>query len=337
MGKSVSLSRLPLRGSLFLMVITAATSVAAATPNIAFDASSVVACRDVTPTGFAEEYPGEKLIEAEFTVSARLAKGSLGKVDELYFEIRSPDRRLRVRDYWPTVRYESDIEGTIDVTETSEDAKSAGARLAGSITTPETPVKGIVTPSAELGGSRRDSKSKKYRRKAPNRVVLVSGTTHQGHGLFVKRLPSNQSSIEGSETILCRFIVPDDWQGDWVEIQCLARGERKKAFGKTTGTIGAEKVAVGLFLTGNREAREAAVRLASSQALAEEWRHKMRNRSDLEVAADRLAMSFDSLACNMRLGRCNKHRRNKSRTTPQQSFVADRQSLAELSGQTAGD
>lgn len=316
----------------FALVTAASTAAAATMPVIAFDAASVVACRDVTPEGFADEYPGEKLVEAEFVISARLSQGSLRHVSEVYFEIHSPEQRLRVLDYWPMTRHECDIDGPIEVTETSEDSRSAGAAIAGSVTTPEAPVKGIVTPSANLGKSKRETRSETYRRIAPKRTVLVSGTIDQGHGIFIKRLPSNRNSLEGSEPVICRFIVPESWQGDWVEVICRARGTRKHTFGDKKGTVGAENITVGLFLTGNREAREAATQMATTQTQAEAWHRKMRAKSELSHAADRIAMSLDSLVCGMRLGRCNKHKRNKTRVTPSKSFAIARESLGDLAG-----
>ena len=321
------------KGSFFALAMLVSAVATAATPRVSFDAASVVACRDVTPPNFADEYPGEKLIEAEFVVTTRLTQGSLHDVYETSFQISSPGRRLRVLDYWPTTRYESDIEGTIDVTETFEKSHSAGASFVGSISTPDLPVKGVVKPSANLGNSHRETKSEKYERVAPKRTVLVSGTTRQGHGLFIKRLASKHSSLEGSEPIICRLIVPEQWQGDWIEIVCHARGRRKTTFGKTTGIVGAANISAGMFLTGNREARNAATRLSDSQARAEAWRHEMQNKSELSLAADQIAISFDSLACNMKLGRCSKHRRNKTRITPQQTFISDRRLLAELAGE----
>lgn len=321
------------RSGVFAAIVLTSAVAIASPPHVTFDASAIVACRDVTPLGFADEYPGEKLIEAEFIVTSRLTRGDMKQVQEAYLEVRSPQRRMRIYDYWPNTEYESDVEGTIEVTETTENSNSSGIGLAGSLTTPETPVKAIISPSANLGKTKRELKTKKYQRVASKRAVLISGTTHQGHGMFVKRLPSEQSSLEGSETITCHFIVSDDWQGDWIEIYCRAKGTRKKSFSESTGTVGAANISVGLFMAGNREARDAAALLAKSQAQANRWKHEMRKKSDFSKAADRLAMSLDSLACNMKLGRCDKHQRNRRQANPQQTFIKNRNTLAKLAGE----
>ncbi|REJ65883.1 MAG: hypothetical protein DWQ31_16430 [Planctomycetota bacterium] len=323
-----------LRTTLFSGIILISAVAVAGSPLITFDVNSVVGCRDVTPASFADEYPGEKLIEAELLVTTRLARGNLGDVHELHYEVRSPEKRLRVLEYWPVTRYESDVEGTIEVTKTSEEINSAGASLAGTVKIPDLPVKASVTPSANLGNSEREAVSETYQKVAPRRTTLVSGTMDQGYGIFIKRTRSTQFPFEGTETILCRFVVPEDWQGDWLEIRCRAEGTRKRTFNKSRGVVGSHEMIVGLHLLGDRQARQAAARLAKAQTTADEWERRERGRSDLAVAADRISNSFESLACSMRLKKCNKNR--QAAPSPQQQFAAARRSLAELAGDLEG-
>ena len=37
-------------------------------------------------------------------------------------------------------------------------------------------------------------------------------------------------SLEGSREVTCRFIVPHDWSGDWVQINCEVLGRHKNYF-----------------------------------------------------------------------------------------------------------
>jgi len=333
MGTHFCTTQFGLRGSIFTMAVLVTAVATAANPHVAFDATSVVACRDVTPSGFTAEYPGEKLIEAEFLLTTRLTQGNLDRVHEIYFDIRSRDRRLRVLDFTPTARYVSNVEGTIEVIETTEDTDSSGASLAGTVKAPDSPVKASVTPSASFGKSHRDAVTEKYHRVAPKQAILVSGTTHQGHGLFIKRFPSPLAPLEGTETIICRFIVPENWEGDWVEVRCRSRGLKKKSFGKQSGSVGHRNFSVGLFLAGNQTAREIAAELAQSHVQLEHWYSRQQNRSDITKATDQISDQLNSLACKLKLGRCDKHRRDRSLSEPERNYRALRRSLASFSGE----
>jgi hypothetical protein len=163
---------------------------------------------------------------------------------------------------------ESEVVGNIEVCKTTEKVSSLGATIGGSISAPYGPVNVQAAPAGSIGTSKRNVLKETAQKLPPLNVVVVSGTTNQEHGVFFKVKPSPQSSLEGTQEFVCRFIVPQTWRGDWTRFSCRARGENKRCFFKTVEQCGEATFLVGLHLEGDGEAREAAERLSEAQGYA---------------------------------------------------------------------
>jgi len=114
-------------------------------PKVGFDVGYSVECRDVTPSEFAEAYPNSKIIEARFEVSSLVLRGEQEDIKELIYVIWSPEKRLRVVDFEPKTRMESEFTDPIQIVKTEENAATIGGRAAVEIPLPS----GDVCPSAE--------------------------------------------------------------------------------------------------------------------------------------------------------------------------------------------
>jgi hypothetical protein len=80
----------------------------AANPSAEFDLGYTLECRDVTPREFAQSHPAEKVLETGLRISVRLSRGDEQDVEQLTFEIANPTECLRVVDFLPRTRLESD-------------------------------------------------------------------------------------------------------------------------------------------------------------------------------------------------------------------------------------
>ncbi len=254
------------RGATLLALVAVSVPAAADEPTrVEFDLGHTVACTEVTPPEFAALHPEEKVVALTFRVSVRVTSGTAADIDELLFEITSPAQRLRVLDFAPDTQLESETAGEIEISKTEETLHSAGTALDGKVFLPAGPASAHLSPTANLGTTRRKLVVETRKKVPPKRVVLTSGTMHQGHGVFFKLRPSLNGSLEGAHEFACRVIVPQDWSGDWVAVTCQARGETTRYFMTSDAVFGQTTAFVGLYLAGEADAKQAAFRLAHAQ------------------------------------------------------------------------
>lgn len=233
---------------------------AAADPVLSFDFARALACRDVTPEEFSEAYPRERVIEATLRLSVYLESGDIGQVQAIRVEIADKDARLRVHDFAPRTRLESEFAGDIEWTKTTESSHSLGASLGG-----ELPCIGGVTanltPSINGGMGGKEIVTESQKRIAPKQVAVASGTMNEEHGVFFILRPSPTSTLEGVHELSVQFIVPADWRGDAVRVTVQASGQQKTLWITQQKTWAQRSVGVVLFMNGDVAARRAALRL----------------------------------------------------------------------------
>lgn len=236
------------------------SSAEAADPVLSFDFARALACRDVTPAELGEAYPNDRVIEATLRLSVYLESGDMSEVQAIRVEIADQDARLRVHDFSPRTRLESEFAGEIEWTKTTESSHSLGASLGG-----ELPclggVKANVTPSINGGMGGKEVVTESQKRIAPKQVAVASGTMNEEHGVFFILRPSPSGTLEGVHELSVQFVVPADWRGDAVRVSVQASGEQKTLW-ITQQKVWAQKSAgVVLFMNGDAAARRAALRL----------------------------------------------------------------------------
>lgn len=234
--------------------------------EVAFDCAAAISCRDVTPLEFAESNYHERIIEMVIPLSIRVIRGDSADLRELVFEIRSPQRRMRVVQFRPQTQLESVADGPIQMTETVEKQRSIGASLGGSVKAPIGDVRIEGAPSANLGVSKRNVVTETWKKLPPKQATVVSGTTADGYGVFFRFKRSTQESFEGVKELTLRFIVPASFRADWLLLSCRATGDRLKYFIKATVPCGERRYVLGLHSAGDRGAQRAAYELARLQS-----------------------------------------------------------------------
>lgn len=254
----------------FVMTIALATSTQAASPPaVRFSTGHAVACRDVTPPEFAALYPDEKLIEAQFRVSILLWQGSEQQIDELLVIFSSPQRRLRVVDFWPKTESVTDITGPIERTETNDSTHSVESGLKGSLKGGQAGINAEITPSLSAEAKKQNTVKESYRKLPPKQLLVASGPLDGDSSVFFKLKPSTQASLEGARLFSCVFAVPADWRGDWGRLTCLAKGQTTRQLVARSEECGRATFPIGLYLEGYSEARLLAEQLDQAHARAE--------------------------------------------------------------------
>jgi hypothetical protein len=263
-------AKFPSRLTMFCLLFLAGTSnpqelLAAAPCRVMIDIGPTVECHDVTPPDFAKSHPADKLVEATFRMSVLLATGRAEDLEELRATVHSPERRLRVVDFQPRTSLASDLAGDIEVCATNDKTQSVNVTLGGTLTGQEGPVKAAVSPSGGIGQTQTRGAKESFHRLSPKQLVLASGTTDAEHGVFFKWRRSSQAALEGSREVTVRFLVPRGWRGDWVQLGCESWTVHRNYLGEKLEPCGSAQAIVGLYLSGDAEAEQAANALIVSE------------------------------------------------------------------------
>lgn len=237
-----------------------ATSVHAAETGLAFDFGRTIECRDVSPADFVDRYPDERIVEATLRLSVYLTSGAISDVETIRVEIGDVDRRLKVFDFSPSTRLESEFAEAIETVKTVESSHSFEVSLGGEIPCiGGTPAN--VTPSISGGKGGKEVVTEKQKRVAPQQAVVASGTTNEEHGVFFILRPSPTTSLEGVHELKVRFVVPVTWRGDAIRVAVQAAGNQKVLWMTQQKVLAEKSTAVALYMEGDYAARRAAERL----------------------------------------------------------------------------
>ena len=228
--------------------------------GLAFDFGRAIECRDVTTPEFSERYPDERVIESTIRLSVYLTSGAMSDVETIRVEIGDVDRRLKVYDFSPSTRLESEFSDDIETVKTTESSHSFEASLGGEIPCIGGSVAN-VTPSISGGKGGKEVVTEKQKRVAPKQAVIASGTTNEEHGVFFVLRPSPTTSLEGVHELKVQFVVPVTWRGDAVRMAVQAAGNQKVLWMSQPKVLAQKASSVALYLEGDFAARRAAERL----------------------------------------------------------------------------
>ncbi len=247
----------------------------AASPDVSFDVTPSVGCRDVTTAEFAEANPDERLVEAQIEVSSLIRQGNEEDLLQYFYRFDSPRRTLRIVDYAPQTTLASDLAGNVTIEKKEESTKG----LAATVTAPFAwPVK--LAGSGELASKTLDST--RYELVPPMTAVAASGTLDRGYGVYFKLKPSRSTSLEGSKRFSMTFRVPRNWRADYVHLSCTASAAVQGLLGPLDEPFvcGRRKFVVALYAEGDASAKAAAERLVRAES--ELLKSISANRKELE-------------------------------------------------------
>jgi len=261
-----SWARMLLMGLLGMPAIAGA---GAAGVQVSFDASPIVACRDVSTEEFLVEYPGEQLLEARLDISMLVPSGSRTGVAECQYQFHAPERRLVVDSFLPRTTLASDVVGNINVQQSKGVALDQQLSIGGRY-------ESIVKGELELGGRSNKSAAYDYQLLPRREILTASGTVARGSGVYFKLRQTPQTTLEGSHEFVLFFRVPTSWRADYLRAVCQARSQEGKICGQTSFLIP-------LYIHGDTRARSMAAELRDYEqqliATASQYRHAVRRAS----------------------------------------------------------
>jgi hypothetical protein len=230
-------------------------------PRVFFDMPYVVACRDVTPSEFAESNPSEKLVEARFQISSLLASGSEQDLVQFFYRIDSPQRTFAISDYLPKTLHESAIAGTVGIKNTDEQTMSLGINFSGHYEC-------LTGASATSGVGQKNVSGVEYQKLPALETVVASGTILRGTGVYFKLKSNERNLLEGERSFAVVLRVPLAWRADYVHLRCEAEGVKRGVVRSLDETVrsGERDFLVGLYLEGDEQGRAVAEHFAASEA-----------------------------------------------------------------------
>ncbi len=225
-------------------------------PVIHFDASSMVACTDVTTTAFHEKNPHEKLVEARLAVSLLMTQGQPGALAEAGYFLQAVERRAQVWNFSPKTELATDIVGNISVQR--DNHQNHGVQLGGG-----GQFEGVVHGEASFSNSTQGHAAEAFERLPAQQIVTAAATTGRGSGVYFKQRSSSQSSLEGNQLLTIVLRVPRDWRVDYLRLVCRAHGPTSKS--RPINIVGTASFLVPLFMDGDLEANQVAAHLLASE------------------------------------------------------------------------
>ena len=232
---------------------------------IKFDVPIVVAT-DMVPTDVDEHHTAEQLMQVVIPVSSEIHPRSKHTIETFRFDIFWGHTAYTVKDYFPKTKTFSAIQGEI-ATETTRETKSGfGLNL-------NADLESLVSGEAKAEAETSDLVKKEFKQLPDQSILVASGTSHRGTGVFFRFHRSSQTSLEGGRDLMVQFQVPQDWRAGVLRVNCFAVGTTSIIGGWENPYESSRTFVVPVYRRGDQQAKAAAVKLAGAeQRLRQAWR-----------------------------------------------------------------
>jgi hypothetical protein len=225
-------------------------------PVLVFDAPFAASCRRIALPDAAKKYPDQQLIEVKIPITARLLSGAEKDIKECVYTLVDPGEpaTLSALDWLPRTELKTAFAKPIQHNE--ERTAKVGINMSAQY---------ILTATGESMGELKSGVA--YELLPPQEIVLASGTTRQGHGVYFKLKPSTQTTLEGMKLFSAICAVPRGWRGGCLKLQCEAVGLEHGVVSVFNREVqsGLAVYCVALHEEGDREAERVADHVATCQ------------------------------------------------------------------------
>lgn len=236
------------------------------TQPVKFDVPAILAASVEAVDFDAHDTLADQLLQIAIPVSSEIRTQSKQTISAFRFDIFWNQVAYPVQDYSPKTQTISEIQGEI-TTETAQETKSSfGLNL-------NADLQSIVSGEALSESGTSDSVTKKFTQLPSQSVLVASGTSHRGTGVFFRFDRSSQTALEGGRQLMAQFLVPPDWRAGILRVNCFAIGTTS-IFGSWENPFETSRTfVVPVYRQGDSQAKAAAVKFAGAeQRLRLAWR-----------------------------------------------------------------
>lgn len=227
---------------------------------VRFDAPVSVAACDTGPAEAGSTDPAFRLVRLDIPVSTRVTSDARRDLLQMQIELRTAGSGVQVIDYAPRTTLYSDIDGPVSVQQGEESSRNLGLDIGGSLV--ET-----VKLGATVGGGTSRNQTESFQRIPEQKLLLASGSSHRGSGVYFKFRASPQTTLEGGHELSITLRVPRSWRGGIVRVDCTASGTAAGMLGRVEPFLaGTESFLVATWLEGDDRARAIVSRYCEVEA-----------------------------------------------------------------------
>lgn len=220
---------------------------AVAESRVQFDMPPVAAARSIATSDHDQH------IQIELRLSSMLTKADVADVDQWLVRVEPRDQAMSIIDYTPRTETASEVEGPIQVRNTSEKAKAFGLSLDGAYGH-------LARIHSGFDQSRKNVDSVELDRVPPVHVVTAAGTINRGRGVYFKLRWTAQQVLEGEKKFEITYRVPVGWRSGLLDVSVIAQSQQRSFPGweSETRTVAAAQFVVAAYLQGDQVARQKA-------------------------------------------------------------------------------
>lgn len=246
---------------------------------IKFDVPVIVAANAVPVEVAEHSSPAEQLMQVVIPVSSEIHPQAKQTIDTFRFDIFWNQTAYPVHDYFPKTQTFSAIQGEI-ATETVQETKS-GLELS-----LNAELQSLVSGEASAETGTTDSVKKIFKQLPSQSILVASGSSHRGTGVFFRFHRSGQTSLEGGRDLMVQFQVPQDWRAGVLRVNCFAVGTTNVIGGWENAYEASRTFVVPVYRHGDQQARVAAAKFAGAeQRLRQAWRNYQAAKSKTQPLA----------------------------------------------------
>jgi hypothetical protein len=182
-------------------------------PIDTYDTHLSVSCKELARTKLS------KTIIAEFSFSMRVT--GTPALNELEIQIDSPEKILRVVSFLPQTTLDTNVvDGEQMVTVKTRNEASLNGKASGNISYSGIDSSDNASVDVGVGEFESVTTTTSYKQLSPREMILASGTSNRGHGVFFKLKRTDRHPLEGEHRFICVFEVVPTWRCDYLQARC---------------------------------------------------------------------------------------------------------------------
>ena len=222
-------------------------------------------CPSQVPAVTVESGATHKIVEMLIPVSIAIEDRSLD-VKDVKVQVRWNRNAFPVVEFAPRTLLQSSYDGAISIEKKSETNYGIGVDVGSDYLE-------FLTPSLNANVGKKDSETQRFSKLPPQELLVSSGTTDRGTGVYFDFKQSQANTLEGSRDLIVAFEVPVTWRGGVLQTTFTSTGKQKK-FGSLKSDFKFARVFVlPTYLKGDDQARQFSYEFVNSEMqLRKDWR-----------------------------------------------------------------